>query len=361
MVARPLHDNARHTASPAARIALPGDSAGVVVDSAPRSASVAHNGFPIRRGTSRLTPASPRFGFRAQRAPIITPQTSQSPAVSCPHGVSRGRRGFESFGAPGHLGVFTHHTKGHPVTMNTFTQFLSGKRTYLVAIAAIAYLLLCQYTGQKPDETILGIFGALGLAALRAGIPASNAAVNNGTGYPFPPQTPRSQVNGSNSNGVLPCLLVGGLCMVLGTGCLTRPGELTQARVSIKDGKKVITLESHKDTSIQSFVRSPDGTLELKGYESNANQAAIKASTDQAKVLSETLGATMQMFQMLGAMYVQLQSGGMIRPQVPQPAPSALMVVPNAAVDKAPVAPGPAVASNAFFTNAPAATAVPAK
>lgn len=227
--------------------------------------------------------------------------------------------------------------------MNTFTQFLSGKRTYLVAVAAIAYLLVCQYTGQKPDETILGIFGALGLAALRAGIPANNAAanvaaaVNNGTGYPFPPQTPRSQVNGSTSNGVLPCLLVGGLCMVLGTGCLTRPGELTQARVTIKDGKKVITLESHKDTSIQSFVRSPDGTLELKGYESNANQAAIKASTDQAKMMENLMIQQTQMISLFGGLAAQYFSGGIVRPPVN------------------------AVPATVVLTNAPAATAAPAK
>lgn len=329
MVARPLHDNARHTASPAARIALPGDSVGVVVDHASRSASVAHNGFPIRRGTSRLIPALSRFGCRAQRAPI-TPQTSQSPAVSCPHGVSRGRRGFESFGAPGHLGGITRHTKGHPVTMNTFTQFLSGKRTYLVAIAAIAYLLLCQYTGQKPDETILGIFGALGLAALRAGIPANNAAANNGTGYPFPPQTPSIRSNGSNSNGVLPCLLVGGLCMVLGTGCLTRPGELTQARVVIKDGKKSITLESHKDTSIKTFERAPDGTLKLEGYTSEANRAAIEASTAQAKMMENLMVQQTQMLSLLGGLAAQYFSGGIVRP--PVNAVPATVVLTNAPI-----------------------------
>lgn len=49
-------------------------------------------------------------------------------------------------------------------------EFMKGKRTYAVAFIAVAYLIGCQFTKQKPEETILGILGSLGLASLRAGM-----------------------------------------------------------------------------------------------------------------------------------------------------------------------------------------------
>lgn len=68
--------------------------------------------------------------------------------------------------------------------MNSLTNLLAtleGRRTYLVAAAAIAYLVICQFTGKKPDETIVGIFGALGLAALRAGFAGQSTSGNGST------------------------------------------------------------------------------------------------------------------------------------------------------------------------------------
>ena len=114
------------------------------------------------------------------------------------------------------------------------------------------------------------------------------------------------------------------LLLLVAAGC-TNPGTLTKAHVGIVDGNRSIDLTSHKDTKIEKFRRvSPDGSsIELDGYSSVANQAAIEASTAQAKTLSDTLGATLQMFQMMGAMFVQMQTGGMVRPQVPAaPAPA---------------------------------------
>jgi hypothetical protein len=49
-------------------------------------------------------------------------------------------------------------------------EFMKGKRTYAVAFIAVGYLIACQFTKQKPEETILGILGSLGLASLRAGM-----------------------------------------------------------------------------------------------------------------------------------------------------------------------------------------------
>lgn len=214
--------------------------------------------------------------------------------------------------------------------MNTLTQFLSGKRTYLVASIAIAYLLYCQQTKQTPDETILGIFGALGLAALRAGIPATGSVTkpeSNGAGYPFPPQTPRADTNGITRTFpcILACLMVFGL-----TGC-TSPGTLTEAKVAIVDGKKSIKLGSHKDTIIEEFERSPDGTIRIKGYKSVANEGAIQAGIAQGKILENAIQQNVQMLQLFGGLAAQYFSAGAVRPPAANPVPATLVLTPNAA------------------------------
>lgn len=86
--------------------------------------------------------------------------------------------------------------------MNSLSNLLAnleGRRTYLVAAAAVAYLVICQFTGKKPDETIIGIFGALGLAALRAGFAGQSATGNGSTSdaatKPAQQQNPPTQGN----------------------------------------------------------------------------------------------------------------------------------------------------------------------
>ena len=179
--------------------------------------------------------------------------------------------------------------------MNTLTQFLAGKRTYLVASIAIAYILYCQQTKQTPDETILGIFGALGLAALRAGIPATGGGTrpeSNGSGYPFPPQTPRADTNGITRT--FPCLLA--CLMVFGlTGCLngrsSGPETLTRSHLQFERTKKkeALDLDSHKDVSVDKVERiAPDGSKVLiEGYKSRANDAALEASSRQFEAFTK--------------------------------------------------------------------------
>ena len=55
--------------------------------------------------------------------------------------------------------------------MNLISLFaaLSGYKTYLIGLAAIVYLIYCRHYGLQPDESVLGILGALGLGALRHG------------------------------------------------------------------------------------------------------------------------------------------------------------------------------------------------
>ena len=54
--------------------------------------------------------------------------------------------------------------------MNQLIELISGKKTYVVAGAAITYLVLCQFSGKAPSEEIMGIFGALGLTFMRMGV-----------------------------------------------------------------------------------------------------------------------------------------------------------------------------------------------
>jgi len=63
--------------------------------------------------------------------------------------------------------------------MNEVLQFFSGKKTYLVAGAAIGYLALCQFTGKNPSEEIMGMFGFLGLTFLRMGVTKTDKALEH--------------------------------------------------------------------------------------------------------------------------------------------------------------------------------------
>jgi hypothetical protein len=54
--------------------------------------------------------------------------------------------------------------------MKTLLDFLSGKKTYLVAAGAIAYLVGSDLRWWPLNTEVLGIFGSLGLITIRAGI-----------------------------------------------------------------------------------------------------------------------------------------------------------------------------------------------
>lgn len=54
--------------------------------------------------------------------------------------------------------------------MNDLTKALSGKKTYIVAILAILYLIGAGVEWWPRSDEVMGIFAALGLATLRAGV-----------------------------------------------------------------------------------------------------------------------------------------------------------------------------------------------
>lgn len=108
-------------------------------------------------------------------------------------------------------------------------------------------------------------------------------------------------------------LLVGIIAVAL-AGCTT-PAELTQARVVIRDGKKSITLESHKDTSIKGFERMPDGTIKLESYASEANRTAIEAAVMQSQMVNNLMMQNAEMLRQFGGLAAQYFSAGAVRPQ----------------------------------------------
>ncbi len=115
--------------------------------------------------------------------------------------------------------------------MNSFLEALSGKRTYLIALLAIGYLIYCQATKQKPDESILGLFSALGLASLRAGIKGAVVqALNDEVGDAPPASNPGG--NGSLTGGrpLIALSLIGVGLLFGGLGCTTRTIEFGGAR-----------------------------------------------------------------------------------------------------------------------------------
>ena len=57
--------------------------------------------------------------------------------------------------------------------MNAIMEFLDGRKTYVIAAVSIVYLAVCQFTKHEPSTEIMGILGAAGLAALRAGVAKS--------------------------------------------------------------------------------------------------------------------------------------------------------------------------------------------
>ena len=111
---------------------------------------------------------------------------------------------------------------------------LTGKRTYLIALLAIGYLIYCQVTKQTPDETILGLFGALGLATLRAGMKGAVVQALNDEIDPPAAQAAAPNTGGNGGlHGGIPLLvlaLVSATLLFGMSGCTTRTIEFAGAK-----------------------------------------------------------------------------------------------------------------------------------
>ena len=150
--------------------------------------------------------------------------------------------------------------------MPSFLAALTGKRTYLIALLAIGYLIYCQATKQKPDETILGLFGALGLATLRAGIKGAVVQALNDEIDPPAAQAPAPNTGGNGGlRGGIPLLvlaLVSATLLFGVSGCTTRTIEFGGAKYT---SRRFGVAEQFGDIELNSGTNS----MRVKGVKSD--------------------------------------------------------------------------------------------
>lgn len=149
--------------------------------------------------------------------------------------------------------------------MNSFLAALTGKRTYVIALLAIGYLIYCQVTKQKPDESVLGLFGALGLATLRAGIKGSVVqALNEEVADAPPASNPNPGGNGGLHGGIplLVLALVSATLLFGVLGCTTRTIEFGGAKYT---SRRFGVAEQFGDIELNSGTNS----MRVKGVKSD--------------------------------------------------------------------------------------------
>lgn len=109
---------------------------------------------------------------------------------------------------------------------------------------------------------------------------------------------------------------------IASAGCLngrSGPGQLTRSRLQFEKTRtsEVFDLDSHKDVTVEELKRTaPDGsTIEVRGYKSRANDAAIDASTAQAQAARQSVSDFISMVREFGGLAAQLYSAGLVKPQ----------------------------------------------
>jgi hypothetical protein len=194
---------------------------------------------------------------------------------------------------------------------------VSGYKTYLVAACAIAYLIWCKHAGRQPDESVLGLFGALGLGCLRHGsktdldrvfapvaadLPSALAGPVKPAGTPFPPGT----LPGERGHVLRPVMvLVAGLTALLillvSNGCASARNEVvyettkttteTNGVVVVDTVKQSTKTDAHtlfdgKNTiaNLRAGQTTKGGqTIGVTGQSQESTSDVIKASGDLAK------------------------------------------------------------------------------
>lgn len=112
---------------------------------------------------------------------------------------------------------------------------------------------------------------------------------------------------------------------IASAGCLngrSGPGQLTRSRLQFEKTKtsEVFDLDSHKDVTVDELKHTaPDGsTIEVRGYKSRANDAAIESGKLQAEAARQSVADFVSMFREFGGLAAQYFSAGAVRPQQPQ-------------------------------------------
>lgn len=130
----------------------------------------------------------------------------------------------------------------------------------------------------------------------------------------------RRQINKQNER--MKKTLIAVVAAVAMTGCMngrSGSGQLTRSQLHFGETAKSknLDIDSHKDVTVDKLKRTaPDGTtIEIEGYKSRANEAAIVAATKQAESAAKVSDNTVEMLKLFGGYAMQWASGGVAKPQ----------------------------------------------
>lgn len=99
-------------------------------------------------------------------------------------------------------------------------------------------------------------------------------------------------------------LLAGCLCLA---GCISGPKDIVTAEIEIRHGTNVFRLKQPKDTTLKRASIDPySGRVDLEGYTSTANAAALEAQRAQAEMIGAVMDRTVQTVDKLGAIAERL-------------------------------------------------------
>jgi hypothetical protein len=161
--------------------------------------------------------------------------------------------------------------------------FLSGKKTYLIALVAILYIVGGKYLNLWPvDGEALAGLGALALAFLRAGIAKAGASIAAEQEQGASSMSKISEPpKGGTPNTLVPLLALG--CIVIAiamgcSGCVTRPVVTTGA-----DGSSVTNLVKGPDIARISRLSGTAAQLgSLAWLSKNPNDRSYFATANEA-------------------------------------------------------------------------------
>ena len=217
--------------------------------------------------------------------------------------------------------------------LSQLLQTLEGRRTYILAGAIALYLVLCQFLGHKPDETILGVLGAASLASLRAGF---------NTTAPREPEAPVKNPTASGPGTGLKLLLAIGCLVVLGPiGCMSTSKELTTSNIRFRMGTNEAQIIQPKDTAWKKLQWNEHG-ITIEGYVSAANAGAMQLEEIRARSSSDMLMQGFQLGRDGVEAYMRMQ-GIPVPPRQYPAAPPVQAPVPTAASISPPVTGAPAI------------------
>lgn len=238
--------------------------------------------------------------------------------------------------------------------MNALSQLfqtLEGRRTYILAGAIALYLVLCQFLGHKPDETILGVLGAASLASLRAGFNTTAARE---------PEAPVKNSPTSGSSTGLKLLLAIGCLVVLGPiGCMSTSKELTTSNIRFRIGTNEAQIIQPKDTAWKKLQWNEHG-ITIEGYVSAANAGAMQLEEIRSRSSSEMLMQGIQLGRDGAETYMRMQ-GIPVPPRQYPVAPPVQAPVSTAAPISPPVVAVPSIVNPPILQTviAPPATNAP--